>query len=674
MPRFAVLMGLFALLAATPVSIVGSEYEAFAQSQKKPTLGPSTARIKRNFEQRALRVAKDCDLAARRVLVKDMLASYKIQEAAKKLQAGKLERVRSGVITDNDEIQDIKSRYKDAEDSLEMMRSLGFMIQAKCDPYWLYWEVSAYKSDCERQKAKEALMRFERIVENYRRQLRGAKLGEGRSAISVREAEAELRSAEKYYNKAKQKPFPKCDEKDRVGAIDSGGETITLPGISEPAPELPISNYVPDFDADELFEISENSAWLLGDWVYNAWEGGQTNSVLRFRLESDGTISGYLVSVTNEMAQKGYSPGMQILRGIRDTSHTIRKPGNTWSHSAAGGETYSPKDPNREPGQIYGQSEWFNAGVIFVDKETQQLGGSTGFQNNRLNWHRGTLSRPNLSSLQQAVRELSTQVERLSRPGSELERLEELPGIIERLEESGQYSREAREAAQIMRLLLERENLINDPLFRQALYSLEDGEIEIEDLGEFANAIVGRTALLGQAVVNNTYDDDIAASMFLHGVNGARIHKSMESQPERYSRSTREQLAQHLATLRNAAGSAGTPSTDTASQLMNGLRDLSTLPAGRPGPLSILDLPAHTAAAVLEQTKAAFGHGTNALKGVGAAIAQGDTRAFSRATPSMRAFESTLSGPGYVDAVKRSITDRIVRYVPFAPKIASWFK
>jgi hypothetical protein len=575
--------------------------------------------------------------------------------------------------SDSKEEKDRKAkRRQDIEAGVRVLEDFSGDLVNECDFSVLSRKVIELKIACRDKEAAERLTQLGRIVKLHEERADAAKKDaakkkDAKSEAWRKEAQAQLRRAQKAYNDA-------SDFDPDQGSICNEGGSDELPGMSGPPTEFPAAEEDADFGADRLFQISENSSWLLGDWVYNAWNGGQTNSVLRFRLESDGTISGYLVSVTNEMAQKGYSPGMQILRGIRDTSHTIRRPGNIWSHSADGGETYSPKDPNRRPGQIYGQAEWFDSGVIFVDKETMQLGGSTGFQNNRLNWHRGTLSRPNLTALQQAVREISGQVERLSRPGNEFERLEELPGIIERLEESGRYSREAREAAQIMRLLLERENLINDPLFREALNSLEDGEIGIEDFGEFANAIVGRSALLGQAVVNNTYDDDIASHMFLHGVNGARIHRSMESQPERYSQSTRGQLAQHLATLRNAAGSAGSPSTDTAGQLMNGLRNLSTLPVARPGTLSLIDLPAHTAAAVLEQTKAGFGHGTNAIKGVVAAIAQGDTSAFRSATPSMRALDATVSGPGYVDAVKRSITDRIIRYVPFAPEIASWFE
>lgn len=136
-------------------------------------------------------------------------------------------------------------------------------------------------------------------------------------------------------------------------------------------------------------KANDPSRWLIGDWAYKGWNGGTIGAGLRFEREVDGSISAHLIAVTPEMHKKGYRQGMPLLRGIKDTSHKLH-PKARWSGSAMVGEIFSPRDPKRRSGDIYGRDHWKKGSVIFVNKKTGELGGATGF-GNRLNWHRGKM-------------------------------------------------------------------------------------------------------------------------------------------------------------------------------------------------------------------------------------------------------------------------------------------
>ncbi len=136
-------------------------------------------------------------------------------------------------------------------------------------------------------------------------------------------------------------------------------------------------------------KANDPSRWLIGNWAYKGWNGGTIGAGLRFKREADGSLSAHLTGVTPEMRKKGYRQGMLLLRGIKDTSHKLH-PKATWSSSAMVGEIFSPRDPKRRSGDIYGRAHWKKGSVILVNRKTGELGGANGF-GNRLNWHRGKM-------------------------------------------------------------------------------------------------------------------------------------------------------------------------------------------------------------------------------------------------------------------------------------------
>ncbi|MEP2103254.1 MAG: hypothetical protein ABJP02_08855 [Parasphingorhabdus sp.] len=671
MIRIWLTIGIFALVASVPVSFEPLQQQLVAQPAANNG-GPAFRRVKRNFEKRVNAATKSCNLGDYKLLTAELKVERKLQFESYSRALEKIQDLQIAKVKDEDRIKQARQRFDDFGNANNLVGQYqGDLINA-CDPATLEYRIVTLKKQCKKKEADELLAKFKAIVTMYEKQLASAKLSGSFTTVTVKQAEKELKTAKGAYNRAAFQRVSKCKEKVGTGDLDRGGETVSLPPFSQPAPDTPEPVSTTDFEADRLGQISENSAWLLGDWVYTAWNGGTTNSVLRFRLESDGTISGYLVSITKEMAQKGYQPSMKLLRGIRDTSHQLN-PNATWSHSGIVAGRFSPKDPRRRPGQIFGQDEWFNSNsVIFLEKKSGKLGGTTGF-GNRLNWHRGKLVRPNLAALDETIRQLNGQIYRLSRPGNEFERLEELPGIIERLRAKGQYSQEARDTANLMQLLLERDELTNNPEFLQTLGAIESGQASREEITALASYLVAQGAHLAQPVANNDYDSKIAAHMLLIATNGSRLRDDIGNPSGAYAKTNMSRLTKGLTTLKGIAGLAGNPKDKTGQQLMNGLRDLSTIPATTAGVSPALDIPAQTSAAILQQSASGFTHASNALKEVTNAI-KGDPNAINRALGHAKALERTISSRGYYEAVKGAVTERIVRRIPFVRSVVDWFK
>lgn len=661
MIRIALCLGVFALASFVPPAETIFESALQAQQSTAHQPGPTERRMQRLFARRVNAEKQHCNLDRLKTLRADMKATEQIITQQMHL---------IGADTHNPDPEiriPTRRRYGDMGWGVRLLLDYDRALEFACDPKRLANKIRSLKRACDNAGATRLLAKLRGIVGQYSAKVDAVRAVGSRSKVPLAEVEADLRNARNELQRAANYEPPRCEEP--AGGDEIASETITLAGMSEPAPEAE-SEIDPQFE--ELGLANEASAWLLGDWVYNAWNGGLTNAVLRFRLEADGTISANLVSVTDEMARKGYQPGMQILRGIRDTSDQLRE-GATWTHSAMTGETFSPRDPNREPGQVYGQDEWTNSGVIFIERATGYLGGSTGFQNNRLNFHRGKLSRPDQRALDEAIARLSDEVYQLTQPGNEAEMLDQLPRIIGELRDNGQYSQEAREAAAIMQLLLERDELLHDPELRRILGAFEAGEATEDDLRGLAGFIVEQSAHLAQPITNNDYSTEVAARMFQIVRSGSQILDDLANPSGAYARTNASRLTRGLTIINGISGLARNPSDNTGQQLMNGVRDLTSTYAARAGVAPALDIPAQTSAAILQQSAAGFEQASQALREVGNAIG-GDPGALNRALGHARRLQQTISSEGYLGAVSNAVTDRVVRRVPFVRSVVDWFK
>lgn len=657
------------LLVSVPISIGPAQSAAHAQPEKAAQAGPAVNRVKRNFEKRTADVIKSCSLGAQQILLKELKAEAQLLLSQRSLL---LDRMMT--LKDKDVKAAAKQRNDDLEDAFSIVTNYETNVTRACSPIGLSNEIISLKRLCKDKEAGILLAKLKSLTAEYKKQFQAAKLAGKRSTISPRTAEAQYNRATEAYNRAWTYQAPKCNDEKNKGDADSGGEVVELDDISGPSTEPAISPA--DQEAlDERNRAEEKSAWLLGDWKYKAWRGGTTDAVLRFKLESGGTISGTLMSTTPEMAQKGYQAGMTLLRGIRDTSHQLNRPAAIWSHRADVAEIFSPRDPKRKPGQIYGQAQWIKGGVIFLEKKTSELGGSTGF-GNRLNWHRGKLLRPDLTSLEDAIRQMAVRVNRLEKIDALDSQIEELPEIISQLRSAGQDNQEAQDAASILQLLLNREEFRDNYQLEGAFTTLETSKStddRRDALRTLASYVIAQGTHLAQPVAGNDYDDKVAANMFLIGRYGSALLDDIRNPAGAYANSNMSRTTAALATLQGIASLAQNPRGQTGRALMDGLRNLTTIPAARAGLAPVLDIPAETAAALLQNTVKGLEHTTGALSELPKAFS-GDRSAITRAMGHARQLGQVISARGYGEAIRGAITDRLLNQVPFVRTVANWFK
>jgi hypothetical protein len=100
------------------------------------------------------------------------------------------------------------------------------------------------------------------------------------------------------------------------------------------------------------------------DVLAGRWHNEKYGGVIELRLEAEGTLSGYVLSINEIMLAEGYEPGMQIMRGFRLGGVD----GITWAIWTEGGEIFSAVKPDRTPGQPWGEAQWITNGNIHIDK------------------------------------------------------------------------------------------------------------------------------------------------------------------------------------------------------------------------------------------------------------------------------------------------------------------
>ncbi|MEP3225416.1 MAG: hypothetical protein ABJO01_05535 [Parasphingorhabdus sp.] len=668
-PSWSIMLALITMLWATvPVSSGPLQFVAAAQTDKAALAGPGVRRVQRNFEKRTADAIKSCRLAAQRILVKEL-----DDEAALLLKQRSLLLDRMIKLKDKDAIAAAKQRNNDLEDAFHITANYKLRLFRACSPFSISNEIISLKKQCKMKRADILLAKLKRLVGEYNKELEAIKAAGTRSTMSRAKAEVQLQRTTEAYNRAQTFKTPECKDQKNKGDSDTGGETVELGDISGPASEPNLSSS----DQAALAErnrLEEKSAWLLGDWKYKAWRGGTTDAVLRFTLDNGGTISGTLVSTTPEMAQKGYQVGMTLLRGLRDTSDQLNQPAAIWSHRADVAEIFSPRDPSRKTGQIYGQAQWVKGGVIFLEKKTSELGGSTGF-GNRLNFHRGKLLRPDLTSLENVIQQMTQRVNRLDERAVLDARLEALPEIVAQLRRAGQDSQEAQDVANILQMMLNREEFRDNFRLNDVFATLEtsdDPGDQRSALQTLASYVIAQGTHLAQPVAGNDYDENIAANMFLIGRYGSALLDDIRNPAGAYTNSNISRSTAALATLQGIASLARNPKGRNGRALMDGLRNLTTIPAARAGLTPALGIPAESAAAVLQNTVKGFTHTTDALKELPKAF-RGDRSAIARAMGHARQVQRVISSRGYGEAIKGAITNRLINRIPFVRTMVNWF-
>jgi hypothetical protein len=251
-------------------------------------------------------------------------------------------------------------------------------------------QVEQYAGQCQLDSAFPLLARLTTLAQNYRDNIGGSRA----RAAMAQDAQAQLVAAQNSYARAREDCAKKqqAAEANDAGAdqtaeaqngdADNSGTAPTdldspTSGAGGSGPVAgrygPLSAGAPISGADAIsasageprvtsaasIAASKRFARLLGRWTSRKHGG-----VIETYLEADGTMTGVIVAANKPMRDHGYDAGMTILRNYRPKMMT-----NTWIMAASNGQTFSAKQPDRKPGEIFGTAQWSKGGsVIFIAK------------------------------------------------------------------------------------------------------------------------------------------------------------------------------------------------------------------------------------------------------------------------------------------------------------------
>jgi hypothetical protein len=253
-------------------------------------------------------------------------------------------------------------------------------------------QAEQYAGACQLDAAFPLLARLATLAENYRANIGGSRA----RAEMARDAQSQLEQAQASYAKAREDcaKKPQGDNANDAGAgpaapqqqqgdadAANAGPTTYRPTTSGPlsagAPSTAEAAGEPRATSPASIAASKRFAKLLGRWTSRKYGG-----VIETWLEADGTMSGVIVATNKVMLERGYSAGMTILRGYRPRMMT-----NTWLMAVMNGQTFSAKQPDRKPGEPFGDAVWSKGSVIYIAKDyPNRLGLPAGVEDRLSNY------------------------------------------------------------------------------------------------------------------------------------------------------------------------------------------------------------------------------------------------------------------------------------------------
>ncbi len=642
--RLFVLVVMVFGLTAVPLPDGPLQGAAWAQSAPAAQDGPTVRRMKRLFESRVVATDQRCVLRVYFPLVAELRATRATLEQNVALfseAAPSGSQVRS---------QDQIAREADARAAFRTVNSYLYRALDNCNPTRLSIRVFEWKQACFPSYAEQNLVRLREIVPLYKQRADAAQAAGSSSTVNAAQARRDYLEAVQALDRSERFRPQGCDTP-RAGDTDTGGETVELGEISGGPEE-------PDLEAQ----------W---SWIAGLWDIDRIGGQIEFRVEADGTLSAYIAATNQRMIDHGYAPGMQIARGYRMEGAN----GVTWRYWANGGEIFSAQYPNRGPGETWGTAGWINGGVIYLPTDSANV-SFPALLANRLAGFTNPLIKPDTTALDTIIAEYSERTAALEEAGTHAERMQLVQSAIEALDSQSASSADAQRAAQMLGLLSERDVLRDNPQLAYALDTLEQSTNPVDEAAAWQTLVAHMAASgahFAQPIRGNDYDEQAAAQMFRVVRYASTLQDDLRNARGAFSNSNMSRTTAALARLQGIASLAGNPSNQTASSLMDGIRNISARPGGIPGSTSAFEFPAAIATGLLDNTIAGVRASADALVNVGDAIG-GDRAAERRAIDNARRVNTILSVPGYADSVLRSVGNRMIERIPFARTMANWFR
>lgn len=98
---------------------------------------------------------------------------------------------------------------------------------------------------------------------------------------------------------------------------------------------------------------------MTGRWISRIYGGAIHTS-----LGPDGKLTAKIVAMNPIMQRNGYSNGMEVLR-----EWSPGNPDSIWLAKALNGEYFLAQQPDRKPGEQYGNAKWEKSGVIYIARK-----------------------------------------------------------------------------------------------------------------------------------------------------------------------------------------------------------------------------------------------------------------------------------------------------------------
>lgn len=248
-----------------------------------------------------------------------------------------------------------KADAKEAEIALVAIETIrASKRSAECDLGVLTNKLRKAREACDREAGRKYAARMQQIYRIRRLEYEAIKAAGKNARFNFITAKQYLDDARLSLEKASQIPWNCPPKEKKVG------------DASEALPDLSKGENI-SVDAVDRCMSQDGAPDPCASWrpLLGLWRDQRFGGVLGFTMDGPDTVSAHIVSASNRMKLQGYSAGMVVMRGLK-----LKKPDNSWSFVAGGGDYFSAAIEDREPSAIYGTAEWVNGeGFVFITTE-----------------------------------------------------------------------------------------------------------------------------------------------------------------------------------------------------------------------------------------------------------------------------------------------------------------
>ncbi|MDT9600570.1 LCCL domain-containing protein [Sphingosinicella rhizophila] len=237
-------------------------------------------------------------------------------------------------------------------------------------------------------------------------------------------------------------------------------------------------------------------------------------------------------------------------------------------------------------------------------------------------------------------------------------------------------SADARRISQGLKLLLDRDQILQDAGLEAAIAAIEQaaaGPGRKRAWQALGAEVLDRARHFAAMMAAGDYDAEDAARLLNMTKYAAQLLDDIRKPGGALTGDNAGKVTQFLAAAYGAAAVYHGTEQGDARVIMDGVRDLFSMsPILASTVWTAVDVPGEVAGAMVNVSKKGMDQASEAMDEITAAMA-GDPNAVGRAIAISRQLEQTLSGASYGKAMREAITSRIIDRIPGLRAVVAWW-